>query len=83
MKWCFLILFLVFVYLIFITLSRDHFSFVKYIGQWSPRFQTRYLRGKTLYDICQNKYESYLFLTKLGYSCSSFVFLWILTQSRF
>ena len=46
MKWCFLILFLVFVYLIFITLSRDHFSFVKYIGQWSPRFQTRYVRDK-------------------------------------
>ena len=66
MKWCFLILFLFLVYWIFITLSRDHFSFVKYIGQWSPRFQTRYVREKTLYDICQNKYESYLFLTKLG-----------------
>ena len=66
MKWCFFVLFLFLVCLVFITISRDHYSFVKYIGQWSPRFRSRYIGKKTIYDICQNKYESYLFLTKLG-----------------
>ena len=48
------------------TFAHDHYDFVKYIGQWSPRFQRRYVEGTTLYDICQNKYESYLFVKKLG-----------------
>ena len=64
MKWCFLFIIFLFV-LVFIIFRSEHYEFIKYVGQWSPRFQTRFVGNKTLYDICQNKYESYLFVKNL------------------
>ena len=64
MKWGFLFIFL-FV-LFFICFRSENYEFIKYIGHWAPRFQTRLVGDKTLYDICQNKYETYLFVKNLG-----------------
>ena len=67
MKWGFLCFFLfVLILIMFYTMFEpERYDFVKYIGQWSSRFQNRYVNRKSLYDICQNKYESYLFTTQL------------------
>ena len=46
--------------------TRASYDFIGYINQWAPRFKTRHVDGKSLYEICQNKYESYRFLVKLG-----------------
>ncbi len=42
------------------------YDFIRYIGDWPVRFRSRYVHGQTLYEICQNKYKSYLFVQRLG-----------------
>ena len=67
MEWWFVFIFLsILIFIVFSsTKTSDKYEFIKYIGQWFPRFQTRYVGDRTLYDICQNKYESYLFAKNL------------------
>ena len=85
MKWGFLCFFLFsLILIIFYTMfAGNQYDFIKYIEEWSPRLQSRYVNRKSLYDICQNKYESYLFAIQLGIPVPELYFYGLLPDADF
>ncbi len=41
-------------------------DFIAYIREWAPRLRSRFVDGKSLYDICQNKHHSRQLARALG-----------------
>ena len=45
--------------------NEDKYDFVKYINNWANNLKRRFYNKKSLYDICHDKYETYLFCKSL------------------
>lgn len=70
-KICTIIIIVLLLYLIFSRNTVENFSdnpydFIKYINNWNKRFKNLTYNGMTHYDICQDKYNSYLYCNELG-----------------
>lgn len=83
MKGWFTCLFLFGAFVIIFYTWGHQYDFVKYIDQWPSRFQSRYVNGQSLFEICQNKYESYLFVKRLGVPVPRLYFYGFLRDADF
>ena len=45
--------------------NEDKYDFVKYINNWANNLKRRFYNKKSLYDICHDKYQTYLFCKSL------------------
>ena len=61
-----LLLYLIFSRNIVENFSDNPYDFIKYINNWNKRFKNLTYNGMTHYDICQDKYNSYLYCNELG-----------------